>query len=274
MSNVQTISIGTFNTWGIPFSSHLARERYQALCQSIEHSSLDLLHLQEVWFYYLLDILRTRLPSYHLAYRRGLFGPEAGLVTLSRQPLQNIEFINFPPVGAPPEKRWWKRATQPLKRKGALLACLPQWSLATCNCHLIANKADDWSQASRYYRAHEYALERLADIVNSLAQQRRHILIMGDFNIPKQSELYQKFVQLSQATDLFEQDDSPTYHKEFWPNPQRLDYVFFQMEEKREQLHVRHKDFLFQEKVRLQNGKDHYLSDHIGLMAELEIDNI
>lgn len=95
---------------------------------------------------------------------------------------------------------------------------------------------------------------------------------MGDFNIPKWSELYQIFVNLSQTTDVFEQEESPTYHEEFWPEPQRLDYVFLRLKEKREQVHVRQKGFLFEDKVQLSNGKSYYLSDHLGLMAALDFE--
>lgn len=271
MSNVETFSVGTFNTWGIPLSSPFVKERYRALVQHIERSSLDLIHLQEVWLYSLLGILRRKVPSYpYIAYKRGLFGPQAGLVTLSRFPLEDVQFIHFPPIGIPSRKRWWQRVRQSLDRKGVLLSFVPQWSITSCNCHLPANKADDWSSASRYYRVHEYALERLSSIINEQGQQKKDMLIMGDFNIPKRSELYQTFVHLSRAIDVFEEDDSPTYHEEFWPDPQRLDYVFLCLHGGCERVQVRQKDFLFREKVRLSNGASHYLSDHMGLMAELD----
>ncbi|HET8839856.1 MAG TPA: endonuclease/exonuclease/phosphatase family protein [Ktedonobacteraceae bacterium] len=272
-ANKDTFSVGTFNTWGVPRSAPFVKERYQALCQHIERSSLDLLHLQEVWFYPLLGIVQRQLPTYpYLAYKRGLFGPQAGLVTISRFPLTQIEFMHFPPTGVPPKKRWWERATEPFKQKGALLSFLPQWSLMTCNCHLLANMADDWSKASQYYHAHTYAIERLATLVNEQAQQEKKVLIMGDFNIPKWSDFYQQFVHLSQAIDLFEQDESPTYHQEFWLEPQRLDYVFLRLKEAA-QIKVLQKGFLFGEKVRLSNGESQYLSDHIGLMAVLHFEN-
>jgi exonuclease III len=271
-ANRGTFTVGTFNTWGIPFSSPFTRERYHALCQSIEHSSLDLLHLQEVWFYPLLAILQRQLPTYpHLAYRRGLFGPQAGLVTLSRFPLEQVQFLDFPPLGVPPKKRWWQRALEPLKHKGTLLCSIPQWSLTTCNCHLLANLSDDWSRTSPYYSAHEYALSRLATLINGQAQQGKDVLIMGDFNIPKWSQLYQTFVHLSNTIDVFEQEESPTYHQEFWSKPQRLDYMFLHV--KSEPVQVRQKGFLFQDKVRLSDGKSHYLSDHIGLMATLDFED-
>ena len=105
--------------------------------------------------------------------------------------------------------------------------------------------------------------------------QRREtisLLIMGDFNIPKWSDFYRTFVNLSQTIDVFEQEESPTYHKEFWPEPQRLDYVFLRLQGYGEQMHVRQKGFLFDEKVQLPNRKSHYLSDHLGLMAALDFE--
>jgi endonuclease/exonuclease/phosphatase family metal-dependent hydrolase len=270
-ASTTTFTVGTFNTWGIPLSSPFVTERYYALCQQIERSGLDLLHLQEVWFYHLLAILQRQLPTYpYLVYQHGIFGPQAGLVTLSRFPLEQKQYIDFPPVGAPPRKHWWKRAMEPLKHKGVLLCSIPQRSLTTCNCHLLANMTDDWSQASPYYGAHLHALQRLATLLNGLAEQEKDLLIMGDFNIPRQSDLYQQFVSLSHATDVFEQEESPTYHREFWPNPQRLDYIFLRVKKNGEQIPVRQKGLLFADKVQLSNGKNHYLSDHMGLMATLD----
>jgi len=140
-ANRNIFTVGTFNTWGVPLSSPFVKERYHTLCQSIEHSSLDLLHLQEVWFYHLLAILQRELPTYpFLVYQRGLFGPQAALVTLSRIPLERVQFLHFPPVGVPPKKRWWQRALEPLKQKGyasptsqsgrsqrAIAICPPIW---------------------------------------------------------------------------------------------------------------------------------------------------
>ncbi|WP_151757634.1 endonuclease/exonuclease/phosphatase family protein [Dictyobacter vulcani] len=194
-----------------------------------------------------------------------------GLVTFSRSPLTTVEFINFPPAAEPRKKKWINRLKRSMKKKGMLVSTHTEKLLTICNVHLVANGDADWSARSRYYSAHEHDIAALVDQLNVFTQKRsgQLLIVSGDFNIPKWSDLYQKFIAMSQAKDLFEYDESPTYHQEFLiPGqiPHCIDYIFAVSQNP---FHIDHKAFLFQEKFSLSNQEDQYLSDHLGLYTRI-----
>src|SRR5205085_6685617 len=102
-----------------------------------------------------------------------------------------------------------------LTHKGALVARVQGTSLVICNTHLIANHGRNWARENRFYQAHHRQLEELADVLARIVQRGSAVVLSGDFNIPKWSELYTTFVRLSHATDVFAADDTPTFHAEF-----------------------------------------------------------
>src|SRR5207237_9759107 len=106
---------------------------------------------------------------------------------------------------------------------------------------------------------------------------RKESYVVGsvDFNIPKSSDLYTHFLDISHARYIFAADDTPTFHAEFlpsWKKALRIDYIFLYPEEAAMTIHA--SSLLFQNKVTLRNGKTAYLSDHLGLMAELVLFSI
>ena len=91
-----TFSIASLNTLGIPFLSPYPVDRYIAFCQAFERLRVDIINLQEVHTYNLFHLLKKNLPSYpYVAYERALPGPKGGLVTLSRYPLEKVQFTPF-----------------------------------------------------------------------------------------------------------------------------------------------------------------------------------
>lgn len=273
-TNNFTFSLTSFNSHGVVFPSSFVREKHSLIGQRLEQLSPDMINLQEVWSYDSLRTFKKSLCSYpYAAYKHGIFGPKAGLVTFSRSPLTTVEFINFPPVAEPRKKKWINRLKRSMKKKGVLVSTHTENLLTICNVHLVANGDADWSASSRYYSAHEHDIAALVDQLNVLTQKRsgQLIIISGDFNIPKCSDLYQKFIAMSQAKDLFEDDESPTYHQEFLiPGqiPHRIDYIFALSQNL---FHIDHKALLFQEKFSLSSGDDQYLSDHLGLCIRIHI---
>lgn len=270
-----TFSLASLNTHGILFPSPQVTERYVAICQHFEHVPLNLINFQEVWSYHQLTVLQRALPSYpYCVYQRGILGPEAGLVTLSRFPLGHPQFLNIPSVAEPRKKKWINRLKRAVKKKGALVCCLAEWPLIICNTHLVANGDGDWSQSSRYYSAHMHDVTALATLITDLSHRSNEtdILVSGDFNFPKCSDLYQKFVKLSYATDIFEGEETPTFHKEFLVSGQQahcIDYIFLRSQHP---LQIKKKMYLFQEMVTLPSGETRYLSDHLGLLVEAELE--
>jgi endonuclease/exonuclease/phosphatase family metal-dependent hydrolase len=273
MNTVHTckLSLGSLNTHGTPLPSSRERERFVVLGQHFEHYHFDIINLQEVWSYRLLQTLKKTLHSYpYVAYTHGIFGPKAGLVTFSRYPLIAIHFTDFPPLAEPKKKKLKNRLKRAMKRKGVLVARIMEKGVIVCNCHLVANGDGNWSQGSRYYAAHVHDLTALASLVTDLHNHEQNVVISGDFNIPKCSNLYQTFLDLSHSHDTFEGDETPTFHKEFlFPDQQAhcIDYIFFRSHQSPR---IIKKALLFQEKVTLPSREQHYLSDHLGLCVEAE----
>jgi len=259
-------SLATLNTLGVPFLSPSPKERYKVLAQEFERLVVDVINLQEVHTYGLLKVLKDRLPSYpHVTYEHSLVGPKGGLVTFSRHPLEKLQFTLFTFATQP--TNW--RFLRPLGLyKGTLVSKLSDAPLVIFNTHLTANGAGDWSREHRLYPLHEAQLDQLSELIGHVTGKESVGVVSGDFNIPKCSELYKRFVDLSQAKDVFGQDDTPTFHCEFLPagkQAHRIDYIFTYSPGAK--VEVSDSSLLFQDKVKLLNGKTASLSDHIGLMA-------
>jgi len=272
MITANNFTIATFNTCGVPSKSYDPLKRYPAICQAFEQLAPDLINLQEVWLYNLLGILKKGLPSYpYVAYRFGPFGPLAGLVTFSRVPLRHPSFFTISSTAAPEERGFFKRIRQAFIQRGVLASQIPERSLIVCNTHLMANMDGKWSKENRYYPAHQDDMRQIAALVQQLTNQEQHLLISGDFNIPKHSDLYPLFVAHSLAIDVFGEDDTPTYRPEnsgFRGKPHCLDYIFYRSTTLQAQSHTH----ILQEERPLANGEKSYLSDHIGLMAEFSLE--
>ena len=270
MSKGFTFSIASLNTLGVPFLSPYPVDRYIGLCQAFERLRADIINLQEVHTYNLFHLLKKNLPSYpYVAYERALLGPRGGLVTLSRYPLEKVQFTPF----THPEPMIQRLLyANPITHKGSLMAKIQGKALLIYNTHLIPNRKGNWSRENKMYQTHEKQLEELSNLIAQAAYKENYVVVSGDFNIPKSSDLYTHFLDISHARDIFAADDTPTFHAEFLPSGKkahRIDYIFLYPEEAAMTIHA--SSLLFQNKVTLRNGKTAYLSDHLGLMAELEL---
>ena len=195
---------------------------------------------------------------------------KGGLVTLSRYPLEKVQFTPF--TYPKQMKHALLYASKLIHKKGALVAKIQGKALLICNTHLIPNRQGNWSRENKLYLAHEKQLEELSNLIAQVAHKETYVVVSGDFNIPKSSDLYTHFLDISHAKDIFAADDTPTFHAEFLPSgkkAQRIDYIFLYPEEATIRIYA--SSLLFQNKVTLRNGKTAYLSDHIGLMAKLEL---
>ena len=264
-----TFSIASLNTLGIPFLSPYPVDRYSALCQAFERLRVDIINLQEVHTYNLFHLLKKNLPSYpYVAYERALPGPQGGLVTLSRHPLEKVQFTPF--TYPKQMKHALLYASKLIHKKGTLVAKIQGKALLICNTHLIPNRQGNWSRENKLYQAHEKQLEELSNLIAQAAEN--YVVVSGDFNISKSSDLYTHFLDISHTKDIFAADNTPTFHAEFLTpgkKAHRIDYIFLYPEEASIRIHA--SSLLFQNKVTLRNGKTAYLSDHIGLMAEFEL---
>src|SRR4051794_22342822 len=142
------VGVMSFNVGGLPSGLAPAKVRAVEICRLIEQSGVDVVNLQEVWTYRLLDFMRAQLPSFgSVAWRAGLAGqPAGGLVSFSRLRLAAPRFISFRGVRA--------RAGTPLFRvakavnsalQGALIFEIAGHRTLVGNVHLSANRDGDWS---------------------------------------------------------------------------------------------------------------------------------
>lgn len=92
-------------------------------------------------------------------------------------------------------------------------------------------------------------------------------VVCGDFNIDRDSVLLRDFLSETGLADAFGARCPPTFHNEYLPNPAEpahcIDFVLTAP-----QLKAEHTRVLFAGKQLVQ-GRREYLSDHVGLYAQL-----
>jgi sphingomyelin phosphodiesterase 2 len=240
MANTTQLSILSFNISLAPFLWR-PYSRIAAFSKEAVVTNADVINLQEVHTYDTLWLLRKRLRHLpYLAFKPGLFGPKAGLVTFSKRP---IELVSFNALSS---------------HKGVLISRLES-RVTINNVHLLANTDGDWSPGNRFYALQK---EQLAQLNNILTEQTGDVVLTGDFNVARTSDLYDEFVKSGGWIDTAGSDTAPTFHKEFLPKgrePQRIDYVFVKGSlGPGESLRV------FTEPI-----EGRYLSNHIGLSVKL-----
>lgn len=235
-----------------------ARARAGMLADLVERSDYDVVCLQEVVSPRILGRIRGATRSYpHVV--RTLAPPlvRGGLVTLSRWPVVRTHFLTF--GLAPPARLEW------LLRKGALFTRVraPGGFLTVVNTHLTANMDMDWSPSNPYTKVERSELRRLAAAVNRIPETEP-MVVMGDFNVPRDSPFFQEFISATGLEDALKGGTEPTY---------RPDYADIGAID---QLLVRPgieatARVVFKEEVRLPSGRMSVLSDHYGIAATLTV---
>jgi len=215
--------------------------RIRTFARQNEVKNADIIILQEVYTYDMLLYLRYRLEGFtYTSYKPGLIGPKAGLVTFSRRPLHTEGFMTLS------------------ARKGILISKLG--GVTIVNVHLMAHTDGDWSARSSFYLPHK---EQLDQLNKRLHHKEQKIILSGDFNLAKTSDLYRYFVAEGSWQDTAGKDGMPTFHREFLPqdrSPQRIDYIFV-----RGGINVVSNARVFEDKV---DGM--FLSNHMSLVARVE----
>jgi endonuclease/exonuclease/phosphatase family metal-dependent hydrolase len=140
------------------------------------------------------------------------------------------------------------------------------------NTHVLANFAGDWEQRGMYARVEEKQLRQLAETVRSQPTETM-IIVVGDFNTPRGSELYNDFLAHSGLTDLLAGDARPTLRLP--PGaPSRfalpIDYILIRLPEERSfKIDC---DLCFSEPYAIGNRQQGYLSDHHGIEIHITAD--
>lgn len=202
-----SLSLLSLNCFGAPVPT--TRRRLRALAQHLEQSSLQIVCLQEVQLFAYRDLLFKTCVSYPFqAYEPHLHCPKGGLVTLSRTPLVTQYFETFVEQGA-----WYlPTAMDRFLRKGMLISTL-YWGdvpVVVINTHILANYNGNWGRAGVYTRMQEKQLLQLAQTV-AAQPANALVAVVGDFNIPRGSYLYQDLLSQTALVDVLAGDERPTH---------------------------------------------------------------
>lgn len=263
------ISLVTFNTLGTPFFAPDITKRYREIAQLINNGPYDIVCLQEVFTYYHFFLLKKNLPFFpYVAYKKNLSGPKGGLVIFSKLPFSNKEFIaySYPTNGYVP---FYTKIAQ----HGILSIKIASSPLRICTTHLSSDIVHDLSPKNKLYSLVKHQSEEVAKIINDYTKKGEQLIIMGDFNIAKHSSLYKEFLKNAHVTDVFADDEQPTYYPDrinyFYRSPAgRIDYIF--SKNFRRTASFQNIMSIFKDKVTFSKKKNAYLSDHIGLHCTLE----
>lgn len=240
----------TFNT----LFKDRSRVRLSVLARILEDSDYDVVCLQEVISPLNLAHLRRSTRSFPYAAHSATYPiVRGGLVTLSRWPVVRRHYAPFPPT----------RPARPelLMRKGALFTRirLPDGFLTVVNTHLSANMDMHWEPSNVYTQAEEVELRDLARNVRRI-DSAEPMVVMGDFNVPRDYPLLREFASEAGLRDVLDGDTEATYN----PDYAEIGAI--------DQLLVRPgmeatAQVVFKERVELPDGGTAYLSDHYGIEA-------
>ena len=238
--------------------------RLRAVGPVLERSGYDIVCLQEVLHRGSARLLRRVTPGYPYRAGTGVVLLAGGLLLLSRWPVRRYRFARFPTAGP--------ARTELLMRKGAQLAVLdtPAGPLAVVNTHLSANRDDDWSEGNRYTGVIRGELEHLSRLVTGF-EPGLPAVVAGDFNVPRDSPVFTRFAAAAGLRDVLAGDTSTTFRPTpRWPSPPALDQVLVRAAPDRP-LQARARTVL-RDAVRVDGGRELFLSDHYGIEADLSFD--
>lgn len=260
------LTVATLNTRGLPLKGTRISERFAAIGAELNSSDVDVVCLQEVFDHYHLRLLRSRMPSFpHVAYRQSPAGPRGGLVTLSRQPLSDTAYTRLPRPSR--HSNLPARARLNALHSGMLTVRLTDSRVSVLNVHPTANTDGDWSEHNRFRQLQSTQLAALADLVDA---DNSPSVVCGDFNVARISTLHQTLHQQTGLRDAFNGQCPPTFHAEYLPPGAAAQCIDFILTTK--PIEVNDVGLLFTDEHLLPSGPG-YLSDHVGLLARLQIPN-
>lgn len=264
----ESLSLLSLNCFGAPVPT--TRRRLRALAQHLEQSSLQVVCLQEVQLFTYKNMLFQACVSYPFqAYEPHLHAPKGGLVTLSRTPLVTQFFETFVEQG-----RWYlPTAMDRFLRKGMLISTL-YWGevpVVVINTHILANYSGDWGRGGIFTRMQQKQLQQLAETVDAQPSNAL-VVVVGDFNLPRGSQLYNDLLQKTGLVDVLAGDVRPTHR------PPRgvpahyslpIDFVFVRVPA---DLSVQITgDLLFSSKLNITPRHHEYLSDHNAIEVDFRL---
>ena len=266
-SSTSSLSLVTLNCLGVPFVGN-TKARLTTIARELDHHTLDVVCLQEVQLWRYVPLLVKKFSTFPFnAFEPFIYAPKGGLLTLSSHEINNSDFTLYP------ERGWWHSPslTDRLLHKGVLATELThdEQQVIILNTHLTANYDGDWSPSNRYAQLEHKQLQRLAAVINQLPKNVL-VIVVGDFNLPRHSWLYEEFVKATGMVDPLDGELKPTYFPIIaLPSryQQPIDHVFvrppadFKLEATVE--------ILFEDELTLTSGRSGRVSDHAGIQLKL-----
>lgn len=264
--SMPSISLITFNCFGTP--TPRTQRRLLALADALNHSTVDIVCLQEVQSHVYRRLLLSACTTFPVAAtERFIHAPKGGLLTLARLPMLRFDYTLYRNRGnmhTPALADW-------ILHKGVLRSEFEAHGrkVVMLNTHLSANYRGDWLTENRYVREERGQLQQLAEIV-AAQDQDAIVLVAGDFNVPRGSALFQDFLATSGLTDPLAGSTQPTY-RPMARIPMRfavpIDFALVRAP-RLPNLQLA-STFRFVDQVPLPGGRRGYLSDHIGVELAL-----
>ncbi|MEU4563112.1 endonuclease/exonuclease/phosphatase family protein [Actinoplanes sp. NPDC023936] len=257
-----TLRLLTFNTL---FRGD-ARHRLRALGARLAEADYDVVCLQEVMYRRGAGLLRRAAPAYRHGVYAGTVALRGGLVLLSRLPITRSGFVRYPMSGP--------LRPELVMRKGAQIVSVAtgRGELVVVNTHLSANRDDDWSPGNRYTRVERAELDHLASRLAAL-DPAVPVVVAGDLNVPRDSAVLADFLAATGLRDVLAGDTRPTYRPTpQWPAPPAFDHVLIRGAAGRAM--AGRARLVFAEPVRLDDGREVFLSDHYGVETTLEFEHL
>ena len=269
----KNLSILTFNTLGTTFFAPDILKRDNKIAEIINKSDYDVVCLQEIFTYIQLLIFKKKLKSYpYCIYENNPFGPRGGLVIFSKHAFSQKEIFSY---SRP------KNTSIPfyvgLAQPSILSAFIEPFKIRIATTHLTSDNEHNLTPKNRLYNLIKKQSEEAAEVVNRYTKNGEPVIVAGDFNIAKDSELYNNFLRKTKLHDIYKKEEQPTYDPNridfFYRSPaDRCDFIF--ITSGKQDLHPSLLSYAFEKEERLSNNKKSYLSDHIGLHCILKIDNV
>jgi endonuclease/exonuclease/phosphatase family metal-dependent hydrolase len=233
------------------------RARVTALGHVLESSDHDIVCLQELWDPRNLALVRGIAASYgYAAHAARLPIVHGGLAILSRHPITHHRFTPYRLRGRPRREL--------LSRKGVLSARvrIGGESITVVSTHMSANMSARWERGFPFTLVQQAELRELAAEIAKV-RTSEPLVAVGDFNVPRDSWLFEEFVEASGLVDAFDGSPEPTYRPtERWAG-KALDQLLVSPGVAVEA------ELALTEAVTLADGRSAFLSDHYGIQARL-----
>ena len=262
-----SFSLLTLNCFGLWLPG--TRRRLLALAKELKQSPYRVVCLQEIQLHRYRRLL-VEESSYPYSFHEPYFHcPKGGLLTLSRIRFTSASFEPYT------ERGFWytPMLLDRLFFKGMSITSLT-WNglpLVIINTHLLANFAGDWERHGMYARVEENQLQQLTETVN-VQPADSVVIVVGDFNIPRGSRLYEDFLVHSGLTDLLAGETRPTLRIPFQGASRfslSIDYILVRIPDKYS-LKI-DCDLCFSEKYAINQRQQGYLSDHLGIEVQITV---